>query len=79
MRLLQVLGPGCPKCEKLADSVQTAADEAGMEYQLEKITDITRIMELRVMTTPALIVDGEVKVVGRVPSVEELKKIIAGA
>lgn len=79
MRLLQVLGPGCPKCEKLADNVRTAARESGVEFQLEKITDITRIMDFRVMTTPALIVDGEVKVVGKVPTVDELKTMIAGA
>lgn len=78
MRLLQVLGPGCPKCEKLADNVRAAAQEAGMEFQLEKISDITRIMDFRVMTTPALIVDGEVKVVGKVPTVDELKTLLAG-
>ncbi|MBU0508961.1 TM0996/MTH895 family glutaredoxin-like protein [bacterium] len=77
MRLLQILGVGCPKCEKLAANAEAAAKAAGVEYQLEKIKDIQRITAFGVMTTPALMIDGEVKVVGRVPSVEELKEMIA--
>lgn len=77
MKSLLVLGTGCPKCQKLAQAVQEAADELGLETCIEKITDIDRIVALGVMMTPALVVDGQVKVVGRVPTVEELKKLIA--
>lgn len=76
MKLLQVLGPGCPKCEKLKEHAETAVKELGIEASVEKITDITRITDFGVMMTPALAVDGEVKVVGKVPSVEEIKKLL---
>jgi small redox-active disulfide protein 2 len=77
MRSLLVLGPGCPRCEKLAHAVLEAADELGLEARVEKINDIDRIIALGVMMTPALVVDGQVRVVGRVPTVEELKQLIA--
>lgn len=69
---LQVLGTGCPKCNKLAELTETVAREQNVEFTLEKITDINAIMEAGVMMTPALMVDGEVKVSGRLPSAEEL-------
>ncbi|MEW5802828.1 MAG: thioredoxin family protein [bacterium] len=77
MKKIQILGTGCPKCKKLAESAESAAKELGLEYELEKVTDITAIMGFGVMMTPALAVDGEVKVTGRVPSVAELKKMLA--
>ena len=77
MRLLQVLGTGCAKCQKLAQQAEAAAKSLGIEYQLEKITQIDRIMAFGVMSTPALVVDGKVKVVGRVPDLEQLKAMIA--
>jgi len=76
MKTIQVLGTGCPKCKKLAENTEAAAKDSGIEYQIEKITDITEIMSFGVMMTPALAVDGQVKVVGKVPSVEELKSLI---
>jgi small redox-active disulfide protein 2 len=76
MKLLQVLGTGCPKCSKLAQDVETAAKELGIEYNLEKITDINVIMGLGVMMTPALFVDGVQKVAGRCPNVKEIKEMI---
>jgi len=76
VKVLQVLGPGCPKCEKLARNVEAAARELGIEYRLEKITDITKILDFGVMVTPALVVDGEVKVAGKVPSPEEIKQML---
>ena len=76
MKTIQVLGTGCPKCKKLAENTEAAAKDSGIEYQIEKITDITGIMSFGVMMTPALAVDGQVKVVGKVPSVEELKSLI---
>ncbi len=76
--LIQILGTGCPKCKKLAEVAEAAAVETGADYTLEKVTDITKIIELGVMTTPALLVDGKLKVSGRVPSVEEVKNILEG-
>ena len=75
MRKLQVLGTGCPKCKKLAEAAEEAARAAGLEYELTKVTDIAEIVKFGVMTTPALVVDGTVKVYGRVPSVDEIRKM----
>jgi len=74
---IQVLGTGCPKCKKLAENAEAAVRELGLEYELEKVTEISQIMGFGVMMTPALAVDGAVKVMGKVPSVEELKKMLA--
>ncbi len=76
MKRIQVLGPGCPNCEKLSKQAQQAAIELGIEFSIEKVTDIQEITGFGVMTTPALVVDGAVKVAGKVPSVEELKKML---
>lgn len=76
MKKLQVLGTGCPKCKRLAENAEAAAKDAGIEYEIEKVTDVKDIMEFGVMLTPALAVDGEVKVVGKVPGVEEIKKML---
>lgn len=77
MKKLQILGTGCPKCKKLTEITEVAAKQLGMEYELVKITDVAQIMTFDVMMTPALAVDGQVKVSGRVPSVDEVKKMIA--
>ena len=76
MKKIQVLGTGCPKCKKLAQNAETAAKELGLDFELQKVTDITEIMNLGVMMTPALVIDGQVKTVGNVPSVEQIKQII---
>jgi small redox-active disulfide protein 2 len=76
MKTLQVLGPGCTKCQKLAEAAEKAANELGIEYQLSKVTDINKIMEFGVMMTPALVVDGNVKISGKVPSVNEVKEML---
>lgn len=76
MKKLQVLGTGCPKCKKLAENAETAAKALGIEYELEKITDINEIMKFGVMMTPALAIDGQVKIVGKVPSPEDIEKMI---
>ncbi len=76
MKKLQVLGPGCAKCVELAKRTEDAAKASGVDYELEKVTELNQIMSFGVMMTPALVVDGEVKVVGKVPSVEEIKKMI---
>jgi small redox-active disulfide protein 2 len=77
VKKLQILGTGCPKCNKLAELTKEAADSLGIEYVIEKVSDIQQIMTFGVMITPALAVDGSVKVAGKVPSVEEIKKLIA--
>lgn len=77
MTKLQVLGTGCAKCHKLAEQAEAAAKALGLEYEVEKVTNINDIMAFGVMITPALAVDGEVKVAGKVPSVDELKKMLA--
>lgn len=73
---IQILGTGCPKCKQLTESADKAASEMGLQYEIEKVTDINQIMSFGVMMTPALVVDGEVKVVGKVPSASELKGML---
>ena len=77
MKTIQILGTGCPKCKLLAENAETAARELGVEWKLEKVTDINEILKFGVMMTPALAVDGEVKAVGKVLSPEEIKKALA--
>ena len=77
MTKIQVLGPGCSKCKVLFDHADQAARELGLEYEIEKVTDISTIMGYGVMTTPALVVNGEIKLAGRAPSVEQLKLVLA--
>ncbi len=74
--LLEILGTGCPKCIKLEELTRKAASELGIEAEIIKVKDINQIMNYGVMMTPALVVDGVVKVVGKVPPVEEIKKYL---
>lgn len=76
MKKLQILGTGCAKCNQLTDATRQAADACGIDYEIEKITDFLRFADFGVMITPALIVDGQVKVSGKVPSMEELRSMI---
>jgi small redox-active disulfide protein 2 len=73
---IQILGTGCPKCKKLALLVQETANEMGLDFELVKITNINEILEFGIMMTPGLAIDGEVKFAGKLPSKEELKKIL---
>ena len=77
MKKIQILGTGCPKCKKLAENAEAAAKELGIEYELEKITDIREIMGFGVMLTPALVIDGQVKVAGKVPAPDEIRQMLA--
>ena len=77
MKKLQILGTGCPKCKKLAENTEAAAKSLGIEYDMIKVTDLNEIMKFGVMMTPALVVDGQVKVVGKAPSPDEIKKMMA--
>ena len=76
MKLIQILGTGCAKCNQLTDAAKAAADELGLDYKLEKVTDMMRFADFGVMFTPAMVVDGEVKVAGKVPSHEALKSML---
>jgi small redox-active disulfide protein 2 len=76
MKQIQILGTGCPKCKKLTEQTMMAADELGLECNIEKVEDIQKIMAYGVMMTPALVVDGKVKMMGKVPSIDEIKRII---
>jgi small redox-active disulfide protein 2 len=76
MKLL-ILGTGCAKCARLYELTGQAARELGVTGDIEKITDLKRIMAFGVMTTPALVVDGRVKVSGRLPSLDEIKQLLA--
>lgn len=78
MKKIQILGTGCAKCKKLAENVETAASELGIEYELVKVTDINEIMKFGVIMTPALAIDGNVKSAGKVPSVNDIKELLAG-
>jgi small redox-active disulfide protein 2 len=73
MKRVQVLGTGCAKCAKLKEHADAAVSELGIDASVEKVDDIVEITKFGVMMTPALAIDGEVKVVGKVPSVEEIK------
>ena len=77
MKKLQILGTGCPKCSDLANKTEQAAKELGMDYELIKVSDINDIMSFGVMLTPALAVDGEVRISGKVPGVEEIMELIS--
>jgi small redox-active disulfide protein 2 len=76
MKEIRVLGPGCPKCVQLMKQTEQAVQELGLECSVEKITDIEKITNYGVMMTPALVVDGEIKVTGKVPSLDDLKKML---
>ena len=76
MKKIQILGTGCPKCEKLAQNAKEAATELGIEYELVKVNQINDIMKMGVMMTPALAIDDVVKFSGKVASAEEIKKLL---
>ncbi len=76
MKKIQILGTGCAKCQKLADNAKQAAENLGLEYDMEKVTDINQIMAFGVMTTPGLVVDGKVLFAGKVPKPADIEKLI---
>ena len=77
MKEIKILGTGCAKCNKLAEQAETAAKELNIEYKLEKVTDLNKIMDYGVMITPALVVDGQVKITGKVPKIDDIKKMLS--
>jgi small redox-active disulfide protein 2 len=76
MKKIQVLGTGCPKCKRLAENAEAAVRQSGTEYEIEKVTDINEIMKFGVMMTPALVVDGQVKAVGKELSSDDIKGML---
>jgi small redox-active disulfide protein 2 len=77
MKLIQILGPGCPKCTKLLQNAETAVKDSGVEATVEKVTDINVITGMGVMMTPALVIDGQVKAVGKLLSPADIQKFLA--
>ncbi|HPS54188.1 MAG TPA: thioredoxin family protein [Sedimentisphaerales bacterium] len=77
MKKIQILGTGCPKCKKLAEAAEAAASELGIEFEIEKVTNINEIMGFGVMITPAIAIDGQVKSTGKVLSVNEIKQMLS--
>ncbi len=77
MKRIQILGTGCPKCKILTELVGEAIDELELECEVEKIDDINKIIEFGVMMLPGLVVDGEIKLAGKVPNLTELKEMIS--
>jgi small redox-active disulfide protein 2 len=73
---IQILGTGCAKCNQLATATQSAVDRLGLDYEMEKVTDFIRFAEMGVMVTPALVVDGKLKVAGRIPSDADLEQML---
>ena len=71
-----VIGPGCARCKTLAQLTEQAVKELGVTAEINKVTDLKQIMALGVMMTPALAVNGTIKLAGRVPSLEEVKKLL---
>jgi small redox-active disulfide protein 2 len=76
---IQVLGTGCAKCKTLHEIVKKAVQETGVDALVEKVEDIQKIMAFEILMTPGLVIDGQVKTAGRVPNVEEVKKMILAA
>ncbi len=77
MKRLQILGTGCVKCRMLTEHTEQAAQALGIQYTLEKVTEIEQIAAFGVIATPALVVDGRIKVAGRVPSAASIKSLLA--
>jgi small redox-active disulfide protein 2 len=76
---IKILGTGCPKCKALEKNTREAANELGISAEIDKVTEITKIMEYDIMFTPGLVINGEVKASGKVLDKEDIKKLISEA
>ena len=76
MRRIQVLGAGCPRCDKLRQTAETVVAQLGIDATVEQIADVDAILRFDVLLTPALVIDGEVKLVGRTASAEEIRRML---
>ena len=74
---IQIFGTGCRKCQKLAEATEAAAQELQLDYEIEKVTELSQIMAMGVIITPALAVDGSIKSSGKIPSADELKNFLS--
>ena len=79
MKKLQILGTGCPKCRRLAENAEAAAKSLEIDYEIEKVTDVNDIMAFGVMMTPALAIDGQVKISGKVAGPDEIEKLLTSS
>lgn len=77
MRQIKILGPGCRRCEQLAEATKDAADQLGIDYDLEKVKDVAKFADYGVMMTPGLVVDDVLKSQGKVLSLDEIKALLA--
>ena len=77
MKKIKILGPGCRRCEQLASATKEAADQLGIDYELEEVKDVAKLADYGVMMTPSLVVDGEIKSQGKMLSLEEIKAMLA--
>lgn len=77
MKTIHILGSGCAKCNSLYTSTQKAAEELGLEYTLEKVTDMMKFADYGVMITPAIVVDGKLKMAGKIPTTDEIKSFLS--
>ena len=73
---IKILGSGCSNCKRLEENTKNAIEELGIDATIEKVADFKEIMDYGVMSTPALVIDGKVKIMGRVPSSDEIKKYL---
>ena len=76
---IQVLGTGCTRCKDLTANAEKAVQELGLEARVEKVTEITDIMKFQILMTPGLVINGQVKAAGRIPSVEEIERMLMAA
>lgn len=74
---IQILGTGCPKCKKMAATAEKAAADLGIDYELEKVTEIADIMQFGIMSTPALVLNGKVVMAGKIPTEEKMKELLS--
>lgn len=74
---IQILGTGCPRCKTLASNVEKAVQELGVNADIEKVTGIQDILKFEILMMPGLVIDGQLKAAGRVPSMDELKEMLA--
>jgi small redox-active disulfide protein 2 len=74
---IQILGTGCAKCKKMTEVAEKAATDLGIDYEIEKVTEIVDIMQFGVMSTPGLVIDGKVVVAGKVPTEEKMKELLS--
>ena len=76
MKQIKVLGPGCARCKRLAASAKAAAEQLGIEYEMEKVDDFKEYPRYGLMMTPGLVIDGELKLQGKLVSVDEIKTLL---